>query len=212
MILTNKGTSIKYVCIFWNAVILTPCWIFITKIPSINIIDISRRDDVPVFAILGQLLCDNFSIFANSFQVSPGTLIPVFGEFGKSQDRGHSGILQFAVGIQQVLLGLLALVDGKLNMRRRWKRKMPKTLAQLKNAKRNVKRAGGKKIEFKPIVQKIVESQKYWSVTEVWTQLVQKKVGRFRTMKLLKGQCALKTSPLERLLEKGTFYYGPRIK
>lgn len=88
---------------------------------------------------------------------------------------------------------------------------MPKKLEELKNAKRNVKRAGGKKIEFKPIVQKIVESKMYYTVQEVWIGLVQKKVSRFRTMKLLNGQC-IKGGQLERLYENGRFYYGPQVQ
>jgi hypothetical protein len=87
---------------------------------------------------------------------------------------------------------------------------MPKSLTELKNAKRNVKKVGGKKIDFKTIIQQIQASGQYWSVTEVHTKLVQKKVGRFRTMKLLNGACT--TKKLERLYEKGTFYYGPVVK
>lgn len=83
----------------------------------------------------------------------------------------------------------------------------PKALSELKNAQRNVKKVGGKKIDFAGIVQKIVASGKYWSVSEVHTTLVEKKVGRFRTMKLLNGACT--TKKLERLYENGTFYYGP---
>jgi hypothetical protein len=87
------------------------------------------------------------------------------------------------------------------------KRNMPKTLKELANAKRNVKKVGGKKIDFKAITQKIIESDQYWTVSEVHTQLVQKKVGRFRTMKLLNGACTVKK--IERLYENGKFYYGP---
>ena len=88
---------------------------------------------------------------------------------------------------------------------------MPKTLEQLKNAKRNVKKVGGQKIDFKKVVQKILASGKYWSVKEVHVELVQKKVGRFRTMKLLNGAC-IKGGKLERLYENGRFYYGPQLK
>jgi len=88
---------------------------------------------------------------------------------------------------------------------------MPKELSQLKDAKRNVKKVGGKKIDFKAVVQKIIESKLYWTVSEVHTQLVQKKVGRFRTMKLLNGQC-IKGGKLERLYQDGKFYYGAPIK
>lgn len=87
---------------------------------------------------------------------------------------------------------------------------MPKSLEQLKNAKRGVKKVGGQKVDFKPIVQKIQQSGQYWTVTEVHEKLVQKKVGRFRTMKLLNGACT--TKKLERLYENGRFYYGPVIK
>jgi len=87
---------------------------------------------------------------------------------------------------------------------------MPKSLSELANAKRNVKKVGGRKIDFKVVVQKIIESGQYWSVSEVHTQLVQKKVGRFRTMKLLNGACT--TKKLERLYEQGKFYYGPIVK
>ena len=87
---------------------------------------------------------------------------------------------------------------------------MPKTLKELAKAKRNVKKVGGKKIDFKVIVQKIIESGQYWTVSEVHKQLVQSKIGRFRTMKLLNGACT--TKKLERLYEQGKFYYGPRIE
>jgi hypothetical protein len=87
---------------------------------------------------------------------------------------------------------------------------MPKDLKELAHAKRNVKKVGGKKIDFKAVVQKIIESNQYWTVSEVHVQLVQKKVGRFRTMKLLNGACAVKH--LERLYDNGKFYYGPVTK
>jgi len=85
---------------------------------------------------------------------------------------------------------------------------MPKKLSELKKALRGVKRAGGKKIDFKPIAQRIIESGLYYSVTEVWTgtHLVNKAVGRFRTMKLL-NKC-VQARRMTRLLEKGVFFYG----
>lgn len=83
---------------------------------------------------------------------------------------------------------------------------MPKTLKQLANAKRNVKRAGGKKIDFAPIAKAIIESGQYYTVTEVWTDLVKKKVSRFRTMKLLNNQ--VKGKRMIRLYDNGKFYYG----
>ena len=85
---------------------------------------------------------------------------------------------------------------------------MPKKLSELKNAKRNVKRAGGKKIDFKPIAQAIIESGLYYTVTEVWTNanMVNKKVSRFRTMKLLNN--AVKGRRMTRLYEHGKFFYG----
>lgn len=86
---------------------------------------------------------------------------------------------------------------------------MPKTLEQLKGAERGVKKAGGQKIDFKPIVAQIIKSGNYYTVSEVWTKLVHKKVGRYRTMRLLNAQCA--KGKMERLYEKGTFYYGPKI-
>jgi hypothetical protein len=85
---------------------------------------------------------------------------------------------------------------------------MPKQLSELKNAKRNVTKVGGKKIDFKAILQKITASGQYWTVKEVHETLVQKKVGRFRTMKLLNGASG-KGHPLERLYSDGKFYYGP---
>jgi len=88
---------------------------------------------------------------------------------------------------------------------------MPKNLDELKNAKRGVKRAGGRKVDFKAIVQRIIESKQYWTVKEVHEQLIQKKVGRFRTMKLLNGQC-VKGGKLERLYDNGRFYYGAPVK
>ena len=85
---------------------------------------------------------------------------------------------------------------------------MPKKLSELKNAQRGVKRAGGKKIDFLPIAQRIIESGLYYSVTEVWksANMVNKKVTRFRTMKLL-NKC-VQARRMTRLLEKGVFFYG----
>ena len=45
-----------------------------------------------------------------------GTLIPVLGKLGEPQNGGHSGIMQFAVRFQQILLSLFPFIDGKLNM------------------------------------------------------------------------------------------------
>jgi len=85
---------------------------------------------------------------------------------------------------------------------------MPKSLKELAHAKRNVKKVGGKKIEFAPIVQKILESGLYFTVSEVHTStnLVDKKVSRFRTMKLLNRAVAGRR--LTRLYQDGKFYYG----
>jgi len=87
---------------------------------------------------------------------------------------------------------------------------MPRTLKQLAGAKRGVKKAGGQKIDFKPIAQAIIKSGNYYTVSEVWKNLVHKKVGRYRTMRLLNAQCV--KGKMERLLEKGVFYYGPKIE
>jgi hypothetical protein len=85
---------------------------------------------------------------------------------------------------------------------------MTKELKELQEkGKLGVKKVGGKKIEFGPIVQKIVSSGLGWSVKEVHTQLVKGKVTRFRTMKLLNAQCTDKVKKLDRFLENGTFYY-----
>ncbi len=84
----------------------------------------------------------------------------------------------------------------------------PKSINDLKTAQRNVKKVGGKKIEFGPIVQAIVESKMYFSVAEVHEnpKLVNNKVTRFRTMKLLNK--AVDEGKLTRLLDNNTFYYG----
>jgi len=85
---------------------------------------------------------------------------------------------------------------------------MPKTLKQLAGAQRNVKKAGGKKIDFKPIAQAIIASNQYYTVKEVHegVNMVNKQVTRFRTMKLLNAQVAGKR--MDRYLLKGAFYYG----
>ena len=83
---------------------------------------------------------------------------------------------------------------------------MTKELKELQEkGKLGVKKVGGKKIDFAPVVQRIISSGQGWSVKEVHTQLVKNKVTRFRTMKLLNAQCTKKN--LERFLENGTFYY-----
>ena len=86
----------------------------------------------------------------------------------------------------------------------------PKKLEQLKAPTRNVKRVGGKKIEFAKIVQTINQSGQYWNVTEVWTTLVEKKVGRFRTLKLLTG--AAKVQKLDEVFDDGKSWFGPAPK
>jgi len=82
---------------------------------------------------------------------------------------------------------------------------MPKTLAQLKDAKTPVKRKT-RKIDFKPIVQQIVQSGQFWSIHEVHTQLVKEQVSRFRVYKLLLIASAGKR--LQVLEYKGKFYFG----
>lgn len=83
---------------------------------------------------------------------------------------------------------------------------MPFNLNELKNGTVNPKRKGGKKIDFKPITKKIIASGQYWSVKEVHEQFVQKKVTRFRTMKLLNRE--VKGLRLMKIDRKGTYYYG----
>jgi len=83
---------------------------------------------------------------------------------------------------------------------------MTKELKELREkGKLGVKKAGGKKIDFQPILAKIIQSGLGWSVKEVHENLVKNKVTRFRTMKLLNAQCEKKR--LERFLENGAFYY-----
>ena len=85
---------------------------------------------------------------------------------------------------------------------------MPKKLDELKDAKRNVKKVAGKKIDFKPIAQKIITSGMYFTVKEVHEDknMVNKAVSRFRTMKLLNNMVAGRV--MTRLYEDGKFYYG----
>jgi len=85
---------------------------------------------------------------------------------------------------------------------------MPKSLAELKDAKRNVKKAGGKKIDFAPILAKIIASGQYYTKREVYeaSDMVNKKVTLFRTKKLLDN--AYIGRRLTRLYQDGKFYYG----
>jgi len=66
---------------------------------------------------------------------------------------------------------------------------MPIPISQLKG-KANVKKAGGKKIDFAPIAKRIIASGDYYTVKEVHEgkNLVNNVVSRFRTMKLLNKQ------------------------
>jgi len=75
----------------------------------------------------------------------------------------------------------------------------------VEKGKLGVKRAGGKKVDFVPIVQKIIASGQGWSVKDVHEKLVNGKVTRMRTMKLLNAQCI--KNNLERVLVQGAFYY-----
>jgi len=75
----------------------------------------------------------------------------------------------------------------------------------VEKGKLGVKRAGGKKIDFVPVTQKIIASGQGWSTKDVHENLVHGKVTRMRTMKLLNAQCI--KGNLERVLENGTFYY-----
>jgi len=83
----------------------------------------------------------------------------------------------------------------------------PKLLKEIKTPQRNVTKVGGKKIEFAKIVQKIVSSGQYWTVSEVQKTLVENKVCRLRTMHLLNG--AATTKKLDRVYSEGKFFYGP---
>lgn len=80
----------------------------------------------------------------------------------------------------------------------------------VEKGKLNVKRAGGKKIDFIPVVQKIIASGQGWTVKEVHEKLVKNKVTRMRTMKLLNAQ-AIKGN-LTRVLLGGSFYYADSKK
>ena len=85
---------------------------------------------------------------------------------------------------------------------------MPKSLADLKDAKRNVKKAGGQKIDFKPILAKIMAGSMFYTKREVWESpnMVGKKVSLFRTKKLLDN--AVTGRRITRLYQDGKFYYG----
>jgi len=85
---------------------------------------------------------------------------------------------------------------------------MPKSIDELKDAKRNVKKAGGKKIDFAPILTAIIKSGQYYTKREVWSavDMVNKKVSLFRTKKLLDH--AVTGRRLTRLYQDGKFYYG----
>jgi len=85
---------------------------------------------------------------------------------------------------------------------------LPKSLTELKDAKRNVKKAGGKKVDFQPILAAILKSGQYWTKREVWESpnFVNKKVSLFRTKKLLDH--AVTGRRLTRLYQDGKFFYG----
>jgi len=85
---------------------------------------------------------------------------------------------------------------------------MPKTLGELKDAKRGVKKAAGKKIDFEPIAQMIIRSGQYFTKREVWSSpnMVNKRVSLFRTKKLLDAKVAGRR--MTRLYMDGKFYYG----
>lgn len=84
----------------------------------------------------------------------------------------------------------------------------PKSLDDLKDAKRNVKKAGGKKVDFAPILAKILSSGQYYTKREVYeaADMVNKRVSLFRTKKLLDH--AVTGRRLTRLYQDGKFYYG----
>ncbi len=85
---------------------------------------------------------------------------------------------------------------------------MPKSLKELSSGKVGIKRAGGQKIKFAPIVKRIIASGQYYTVSEVWKspQMVNKVVSRFRTMKLLNKQVAGRR--LMKIFDNGRFHYG----
>lgn len=85
---------------------------------------------------------------------------------------------------------------------------MPKNLNQLSKGKANVKKAGGKKIDFTPIAKRIIDSGQYFTVKEVHEgkTMVNKVVSRFRTMKLLNKQ--VEGRRMMRILDNGKFHYG----
>jgi len=83
-----------------------------------------------------------------------------------------------------------------------------KSLKELRGKPRNVKRKGGKKIDFGPIAKKIIDSGTYYSVKEVWTRkdMVNRAVSRFRTMKLLNNQ--VKGGRMCYFESEGKYWYG----
>lgn len=90
---------------------------------------------------------------------------------------------------------------------------MPKSLEEIVNMERGVKKAGGQKIKFGPIVTKIIKSKQLWTVQEVFEKLVKKRVTRFRTKKLL--DTATKRMDFDRYYDGKRFWYGisvPEVK
>jgi len=84
---------------------------------------------------------------------------------------------------------------------------MPKSLSEFEQLQEVEGRAGGKKVEWAEVADKINEAQQAYTVKEVWETFVDKKVTQFRTKNALDK--LTESGKLKRLWDGRRFYYGP---
>jgi hypothetical protein len=84
---------------------------------------------------------------------------------------------------------------------------MPKSLSEFEKLEEVEGRAGGKKVEWQEIADKINEAQQAYTVKEVWETFAEKKVTQFRTKNALDK--LTEAGKLKRLWDGKRFYYGP---
>ena len=84
---------------------------------------------------------------------------------------------------------------------------MPKSLSEFNQLEEVEGRAGGKKIDWDVVAKGITDAQQAYTVKEVWSTFVEKKVTQFRTKNALDKLTEAKK--LKRMWDGRRFYYGP---
>ena len=75
----------------------------------VDVVDEALVDRLPIGGQTPQLLRQHARVLANALEVGTGPLVAVFGQLGQAQDGGGAGMLELAVGLEQIHFQPLAL-------------------------------------------------------------------------------------------------------